>query len=304
MDFALIIQLLANAFLPMAILTLSSFAIILIFKTSTTTNFAQGMISTFGAYVTALFFAKYGVPIYFAIIIGIVFGFLVGVIVDYGIIRRAKIVTPVGKQMITMGIVLIFLGIIPLFVSFAGDIYVPPIIEGSVRLFYDEGRGYHRVIISNHSLLGLGVSLVILASLFLALKFTRWGLAVRATANNERVASLMGINTKMITAISWAIAGGIGALAASFLAGTMSLLTTSEVGMMTTVQVQGFLASVLGGFSTFHGPVVAAFIITITRSFTDFYVSQYSLFIIYGLILAFVMIKPYGIFGKKVTKKV
>ncbi len=304
MDLALFFQLLANAFLPTALLTLSSFAIILIFKTSTTTNFAQGMISTFGAYTTALFFAKYGLPIYWAILVGVVFGFLVGIVVDLGIIRRAKIVTPVGKQMITMGIVLIFLGIIPLFVSLAGDIQVAPVMDGSVRLFYDEGVGYHRVIISNHSLVALVVSLLILAALFISLKFTRWGLAVRATANNEKVASMMGINTKMITAVSWAIAGGIGALAASFLAGTMSLLTTSEVGMMTTVQIQGFLSAVLGGFSTFHGPVVAAFVITLTRSFSDYFVSQYSTFIIYGVVLLIVMIKPYGLFGKKVIKKV
>ena len=304
MDFALFLQLLANAFLPTALLVLSSFAIILIFKTSTTTNFAQGMISTFGAYVTALFFSKFGIPIYWSILVGVVFGFLVGVFVDRGIIRRAKIVTPVGKQMITMGIVLILLGIIPLFVSFAGDIQVPPIVSGSVRLIYDEVRGYYRVIISNHDLVALIISLVILAILFFSLKFTRWGLAVRATANNEKVASMMGINTKMITAVSWAIAGGIGSLAASFLAGTMSLLTTSEVGMMTTVQIQGFLAAVLGGFSTFHGPVVAAFIITITRSFSDYFLSQYSTFIIYGIVLLVVMIKPYGLFGKKVIKKV
>ncbi len=304
MNLMLILQILFNTFLPIALLTISSFAIILIFKTSATTNFAQGMISTFGAYISALVFTKLNVPVFVAILCGMLFGFLFGILVDWGIIRRAKIVTPVGKQMITMGIVLVLLGLIPLFVQLAGDIRLGPIVEGNISLFPHPDTGVARVITSKHRLVAVIIAIVVLAGLFSALKFTKWGLAVRATANNENIASLMGINTKMITAMSWAIAGALGALAASLLVGTKGILTTTDVGMMTTTQVEGFLAGVAGGFSTFHGPVIAAFIMQITRNFSDFYVSQYSTFIIYGLVLFIVMIKPYGLFGKKVIKKV
>lgn len=292
------LDLLSGMLLSSSVIALSTFAIILIFKTSTTTNFAQGMVSAFGAFFSAFLITSHGWNMWLAFAVGIVAGFLLGLLIDFGIIRRAKIVTPVGKQMITMGIVMVLLGIIPPLFIGQIEVVVPRISEGVIRLF--DGK----VIILWHDLIALLVSATLLGVMFLLLKYSRWGLAVRATASNERVASMMGINTKVITAMSWSIAGGMGALGAIFLAGARPLLTSTDVGIMTPIQIQGFLAAVFGGFQTFHGPVIGSLIISLMRVILNYIRSDLAPFIVYGIVLVVVLIKPLGIFGKKVIKKV
>ena len=74
----------------------------------------------------------------------------------------------------------------------------------------------------------------------------------------------MGVNTHVITAATWAIAGGLGVLAAIMLAGGTGQLTST---FMTRYQVNAFLAGILGGFSTFYGPIIGAVIIPLAMSF-------------------------------------
>jgi branched-chain amino acid transport system permease protein len=141
----------------------------------------------------------------------------------------------------------------------------------------------------------------VITSLFILLKYTKWGLGVRATASNERVASMMGVNTKFITAMSWAIAAAIGSLAASLYA---PMVQTLSVGFMVFMQVNGFLAAVLGGFSTFFGPIAGAVLIPLITTFLYDAFDLWNVAIAYLLILFVVLIKPIGLFGKKIAKKV
>jgi branched-chain amino acid transport system permease protein len=125
---------------------------------------------------------------------------------------------------------------------------------------------------------------------------------VRATASNETVASMMGVNTKFITAMSWGLAGGIGALASALFAPTVFTLSPD---LMLGLQINGFLAAVLGGFSTFAGPMIAAFIIPISRVFAwQFLSNEWSNAIVYLLVLLIILIKPVGLLGKRIAKKV
>ena len=165
------------------------------------------------------------------------------------------------------------------------------------------------IVITKHALICLGITVVILAVLFLLLKFSKWGLGVRATASSEFTAELMGIDTHVITAISWALACGLGVLAAVMYAGGG---TSISAGFMTTIQVNAFLACILGGFSTFYGPVIGAVLIPLAAScvgflanFKGFYgISRWQMVIVYVLLLIAILIKPEGLFGKKTVKKV
>ena len=144
--------------------------------------------------------------------------------------------------------------------------------------------------------------------LFVLLRFSKWGLSVRATASNEYVAGMLGINTYVITAISWGLAGALGTLAATMNGGI------NQVGpyFMTSYQVNAFLAGILGGFSTFYGPVVAAFLLPLANNLVVYLanvigkpeLSSWSLVIVYGLALVLIFFKPEGLFGKRTVKKV
>lgn len=289
----------------LCVLILATTGIVLIFKTSVTTNFAQGTMATVGAFTAAKLIGyltrntewEMTTKLVLAMAASALTSFLIGLFVDTVIFRRSKFLNPVGKQMITMGLVLILLGLIPLIFGL-----LPLTIE---QFSYDgkliELTEEMILFVPDHNILTAIITVSMLAVLFLALRFTKWGLGVRATASNEIVAGMMGVNTRLITALSWGIAGAFGGVAAYLYAPLGSQVTVS---FMTSVQVNSFLASVLGGFSTFAGPIVGAILINLFSSISSFFNSVWTSVIVYALVLLLVLAKPLGLFGKKTAKKV
>jgi branched-chain amino acid transport system permease protein len=278
------------------ILVLATTGIMLVFRTSFTTNFAQGMMAMVGVFTTVTLITKLSMNRWLAVLAGVLISFVLGLFIDTVIIRKAKNVSVVGKQMITMGLVIIISALIPI-VYGTIPFEFARFIEGNIN-FNLLGM---ELFITKNGLLILGVAFAIVTAIFIGLYSTKWGLGVRATASNEMVAGMMGINTRVITAMSWSIAGGCGSVAAILMA---SQSGTVEVSMMTSVQVNGFLASVLGGFSSFYGPIVGAFLLPIGKAVIAIFNSLWSSVILYSIILLVVLIKPVGLFGKKIQKKV
>ena len=294
----------------MCVTAIAAFAVTMVFRTSTTTNFAQGSVAALGCYVTADLFRKYGVPVWIGLVPGMAVGIICGLIIDIVIFRNGKNVTPVGKQIITMGLVSIIFGGIPLVFGNQESIPFESLVgKQSKNIVFDFMGG--KIPISVHAIVCLAVTIVVLAVLFLLLKFSKWGLAVRATASNEFTAELMGINSHAITAISWALACALGVLAAVMYAGNGTKITPS---FMTTIQVNAFLACILGGLSTFYGPVVGAVCIPLASTLVSFLqylpiegaagLSRWNMVIVYALMMIVILIKPQGLLGKPVAKKV
>lgn len=288
------------------VLSLATTGIVLIFKTSNTTNFAQGMMATIGAFVAAKLVIYLSqtytemsntAMVLLAMLVGALIAFLVGIFIDAVIIRNSKLPTAVGKQMITMGLVLIITGLIP-------------IVFGNIplslpRMMYGDNIEFTlfsmELVITQNDLLTIIITVVLLAILFSMLRFTKWGLGVRATASNETVASMMGVNTKVITALSWAIAGFLGAVAAVIWAPGQGSLA---VALMVPTQVNGFMAAILGSFGSFVGPLIASIFIPIITGLLTLVTVGWENAIVYAIILVIVLVKPAGLFGKKVAKKV
>lgn len=295
-----ILQTLVSSIMQASVLSLSAFAIMLIFKTSNTTNFAQGMISALGAYIAAVFFSDWSQHLLLSIVAGIIVSFLFGLLIDVIIIRNSKNINAVGKQMITMGIALLLIGFIPLTLQ-KNTPSLDILVQGNISFrFLGE-----TLVVTKHALITFSLATFILVALFLALKFTKWGLSVRSVAGNETVAGMMGINTRWVTAFTWALAGGLGALAASLYGPTVGM--TTNVGFMTPVQIQGFMAAILGGFSMFYGPIVGALLLVFVGNLFGLggeTMGLYKELIIYSLIFVVILFKPLGLFGKKVIKKV
>lgn len=295
MSLRTLIQLLIDSLQYICILSLVTMGIVLIFKTSFTTNFAQGSISTFGAFTCAKLAANYNIPLMLAILIGLISGFVIGLLIDIILFRKAKYVTFVGKQIITMGLVFVITGVIPLIFG------VVPIPAKRFANGTDSFSLFNMTFtITNHAKVSILITAIILITLFIALKYTKWGLGVRATAANETVAGMMGINTRMISALSWAIAGTLGAIAAIMYAP----LTQISPALMISNQVNGFLSSILGSFSSFFGPIVGVIIIQFSESIFAYFNSVWAKVFVYLLILIIILIRPMGIFGKRIAKKV
>lgn len=287
------LNLLFNSLQTGSVYALAALAIVLIFRTSRTTNFAQGSIGTLNAYVAAVILYSWGWSIWAVAIVSMVTAFLTGVLIDTFIIRPAAKTNRIAKQIITLGIIMIITGITP--ILFGVDPYRLPRFIGSGEIeLLGAGLKYNTLFVVLLSLLFMG-------AIFWFIQNTKWGLAIRVTASNEITSKLMGVPTKTVTMMSWATAAMLGTLAAIIIAPQASV----NPNMMFNVQVSAFFAGVFGGFQTFYGPVLAAFIIAFARNSMAFYITDiWGDVIVYMAILVFLFFKPYGIFGKPPVKKV
>ncbi|WP_315118383.1 branched-chain amino acid ABC transporter permease [uncultured Clostridium sp.] len=287
------LQLLFSSLETGSVYALAALGIIIIFRTSRMTNFAQGSIGMFNAFIATVFLMKFNCSAWVAAIVGMIFAIITGILVDVVVIRRANKSSPVAKQIITFGLIMLFLG-------------VAPMIFGSMPLFFPRfiesgALNIGRASITYNALLNITTGIVVMLRLFYLLQRTKFGLAVRVTSSNEQTARLMGVPTKTVTMVAWAIAASLGTLSALMLAPAI----TVNVSMMDNVQINALIACILGGFSTFYGPVLGAYIIGLSRNILLFYVSStWGDAIVYTLILIFIVLRPNGIIGKKVVKKV
>lgn len=279
-----------------SVFALATMGIVLIFRTSKTTNFAQGVIGTFHAFVAATLVIRFGYSIWVALPIALTTAFLMGLLIDLVVIRPARKVSPVAKQIITLGLIMIILGLIPILFG-VDPLNLPrfiPRTEATTLTFFG-------ATVTHNLLLVNAISMALLVFVFWFLMKTRWGLAIRVTASSETTSRLMGIPTKSITMGSWAVAAMFATLAAIIIAPNASV----NALMMTDVQVSAFFAAVLGGFTSFIGPVIGAYIIAFARTLSLYYISsEWGNVIVYLIILVFLFVKPYGLLGKKPIKKV
>jgi len=279
-----------------SVYALAALAIVLIFKTSSTTNFAQGSIGTLNAFVAASLLIKWDWSIWAVAAIAVITSFITGIVIDTLIIRPASKVSPVSKQIITLGLIMVIVGLIPML--FGVDPlrmprFIPITNETTIQLL--------KTTLTYNTIFTILISITLMGFLFWFLKYTKWGLAIRVTASNEVTSRLMGVPTKRVTMASWATAAAFGTLAALIIAPQASV----NVIMMSDIQVNAFFACVLGGFGTFHGPVIGAYIIAFSKNITQHYVTDvWGNVIVYMIILVFLFFKPFGLFGKKPISKV
>jgi branched-chain amino acid transport system permease protein len=302
---AYLLNTLFGSIVPMCITALVTMAITLIFKTSYTTNFAQGVISAFGAYVVSTALSGIGLSLWVSLPIGMLASMLIAVLVDVVIFRNGRYVNALGKQIITMGLISLIVGAIPLIFGLS-DPEFRSFVSGNFIIELADGTS---ASVTKNALVCMALAVVVITTIFLLLRFSKWGLSVRATASNEYVAGMMGINTHVVTAISWGLAGALGALAATINASSGTVVSGY---FMTNYQVYAFLAGILGGFGTFYGPVIAALMIPLANNLIQYFVNVigkpeltgWSMVIVYAIALIIIFFKPQGIFGKKIARKV
>ncbi|NCB35734.1 MAG: branched-chain amino acid ABC transporter permease [Clostridia bacterium] len=300
-----ILQTIVNSLPTIGRYALVTIGIVLIFRTTATTNFAQGLIATFGTFVVTWASLTYtALPMWVCLLLGMAAAFGLGMFVDVALIRRARRITPSGKQMITMGVMMILVN-------------VTPVLFRDITLWTRPGKSFSTAIITfqlfgytlnitEMGLLAFVLAAIVLSLVFAALKFTKWGLGVRATAANENVAQMLGVNTRVITAFSWALAGALASLGGFFTGAGTAL----NVTLMGNAQIYGFLACVLGGFGSFPAPILGAVIIPLIYNFAGNpaimgpNAGMWQNLITFVVVLLLILIFPNGILGKKYIKKV
>lgn len=276
-----------------SIYALAALGIIIVFRTSLVVNFAQGAMGMVCTFMAAYLFNSIGWPVGLAILGGVISAIVLGVLIDFVIIRHTKKVSGDGKQIITLGLMMIIIGVTPLLFG-VDPLNLPRLISsGDVNIL--------GASVSYNGLFNIIFGLVVMVAMFYVLQKTKWGLAVRTTASNESTAKLMGVPTKVVTMGAWAVAAVLGVLSGAMVAP----MTSVTLNIMDEVQTIGLIACVLGGFQTFYGAVLGSYIIGVGRNLLLYYFSSiWGGQILYILILVFLVFRPHGLIGKKVVKKV
>ena len=276
-------------------------ALVLIFRTTGVLNFAQGEMALFSTFVSWWLTSR-DVPVVGAIVISMALSFFAGAVIERVIIRPVEDSrSPLNVVIVTLGLFLGLNSLAQLVFGTDPQQMPSPFPEGSVDLF---GSGNDAIDIGNDTLGLILVLLVECALLYVLLQRTKVGLKLRAVAANPDSARLHGINANRLLMLGWALSAALGALAGSLVA---SERTGFDASLMQTILVYAFAAAALGGFDSLIGAVVAGLVVGVADALTIQYVDALDgieVVLPLALILAVLLVKPNGLFGKRTVERV
>jgi branched-chain amino acid transport system permease protein len=290
------IQLFASGIAVGCLYALIALGFVLIIKATDILNFAHGEIIMISSLLCYFLMAKYHFSFLTASLITILIAALLGVLTER-LVLRPMLGEPIfAVVMITIGLS-IFLrsmaGII-----FGHDNYVFP------SPFPKEPMNLAGITLSMTQIWVMISTALLVLIFFIFFKYSRMGLAMRGTANNQETALLMGISTKRIFAMVWGIAFVTAAIAGIFLANVMVV----NIGLTFTA-ISAFPAIILGGLESIPGAIIGGLAIGVIENLAGGYLDQMigggvkdvTPFVVLFLMLMF---KPYGLFGKKEIERV
>jgi len=272
---------------------LMALAMVIIYKTSEVVNFAQGEMALASAYFTFMLLEIYGFSFISAFILAFVFSLILGAVLEFAVLRRAKEPNLLGLIIITIGMEFIILGLVSW--KFGADQQVFPFPIGPYDSIEIAGT-----FISNLELLSFAIAILVMGVLFVFYRFSKMGMAMKATQQNPIAARIMGIRTKRIMMLTWGISAMVGCVAALL---TAPILL--EPFMMWGPMLKGFSAAVLGGMTSLPGAVAGAYILAIVENLFGGYISiEFKAVVAFAMIVLVLWFKPSGLFARHYVKKV
>lgn len=288
-------QLIISSLVVGSIYALLALAMSITYKASEVPNFAQGemaMISTFTAFVML---SSYGLPFYAAMLITVLFAFILGLLLEFLFLRRAKMPTPLNLIVITIGFQLMLYG-------FAGWKWGSD--QRQINLPFSESKVVFQndvFALTELNLATLIIAGVVLIVIYLLIQRTKLGLAMKACQQNVNASRMNGISANRIMAITFGISSVVGAMAGILVAPILTL----DPSMMWDPLLKGFAAAVLGGMKSLHGVVIGGLLLGLVENLFGFYISiEFKSVVAFAIIVLILYFKPSGLFDKHYVRKV
>jgi branched-chain amino acid transport system permease protein len=268
-----------------------------IYRASQVINFAQGGLLMVGAYLVSVLATGAGLPFALSVAAAIALLAAGGVAFQVLVLQRVLGQPVFVLVMITIGL------------SIAVDSAIPAIFGGNARILGDPwgASAVHAgdVTFSWVRIWTVVCTALILAAYFAFDRFSRYGLAMRATASDQEAALAVGVPIRRVYALTWAIAGGVAAIGGVFLSGFPSSVNPS----LGDVALRAFPAIILGGLDSLPGAVVGGVVIGIVEVLTSGYApgwlgSNFSDVAPYVVMIAVLLVRPYGLFGTRPVERV
>jgi branched-chain amino acid transport system permease protein len=267
-------------------------ALVMIYQATHLVNFAQGEMAMFSTYI-AWSLIESGLPYWVAFGATVVAAFAMGIVIERLIVR------PIADKS-ELAVVVVFIGLLVIFNSVAGFIWTY-----SLKTFPTPfastlipGNKY----LSSHEIGAMLITLLELGALYVFFRFTSLGLAMRAAAYNPVSSRLVGVRVGRMLALGWGLAAVIGAIAGMMVAHVVYL----DPNMMTGILLYGFAGALLGGIDNPGGAVVGGFVVGVAENVLGAYVigTDLKLSMALVLIVGVLTLKPAGLFGKTIVKRV
>jgi branched-chain amino acid transport system permease protein len=286
-------QMLASGIAVGSSYALMGLAMVIIYKTSGVVNFAQGEMSLLSIFLTYMVLEFHGFPFYVAFPGALVFAVLLGFLLEFAVLRRAKEPNVLGMIIITIGLEMILMGLVSW--KFGADPKTMPFPIGPY-----ESVSLGGIFISSLEVLTFFVALIIMIVLFLFLRYSKLGIAMKATQQNPTAARLMGIRTNRILMFTWGLSSLVGCVA-----GLLIAPTTMQPYMMWDPMLKGFAAAVLGGMTSLPGSIFGAYAVGIIENLFGGYVSiEFKSVVAFAIIVLVLCFRPSGLFARHYVKKV
>jgi branched-chain amino acid transport system permease protein len=285
------LQLVITGFALGMVYALIAIGFVIILKCSEAFNIAQGHFVMIGGYLGYTFLVTFGLPIWASLLLAIVTAIMMGLVIE-----RLALRPLVGQPVIAVVMMTIALS---------------TVFEGLATLIWGgEYKTYHGVLptvtlqlgelsIPSETSIGMIVSIVTVATLMLLFRYTKIGLAMRATAEDEQVVQSVGIRVTTVYAFSWVIACVVGVIGGILLGGVSGvMIPLAQVG------IKAFAVVLLGGINSIGGAIVAGIILGVLENVAAGYLdpllpggglANVFPFIVMIIVLVF---RPYGLFGQ------
>ena len=273
---------------------LIALGVVLIYKATETVSFAQGELMMLGAFIGLIVMTSLGFAFWVAFAAAVVAMGVFGIVLDRLVIRPILGQPAFSIVMLTIGIGYVARGAITMVPALGTETHTLPVP------YKDGVWNVGTLVLNVEQMVIIAATVVLSAALYAMFKYSKLGVAMQAASQNQLAAYYMGIPVKRLNGLVWGLAAAVAAIAGLLLAPI-----TFVHANMGFIGLKAMPAAVVGGFGSLPGALVGGLIIGVVESMSGFYLPEgFKDIAAYVVVLIMLVVKPNGLFGEKLRKKV
>lgn len=273
---------------------LIALGVVLIYKATETVSFAQGELMMLGAFIGLVVMTSLGFPFWLAFATAVVAMGAFGILLERLVIRPILGQPAFSIVMLTIGIGYVARGAITMVPTIGTETHTLPVP------YKDQVWNLGTLVLNVEQMVIIAATVVLSGALYAVFRYSKVGVAMQAASQNQIAAYYMGIPVKRLNGLVWGLAAAVAAVAGLLLAPI-----TFVHANMGFIGLKAMPAAVVGGFGSLPGALVGGLIIGVVESLSGFYLPEgFKDIAAYVVVLIMLVVKPHGLFGEKLRKKV
>ncbi len=250
-------------------------------------NLAHGVFAMAGGYVTVTLMNNYDVPFGLSLLAAFVVVAALSVVLERGLYARLYGASELEQVLFTIGLIFMAVAVVRYFWGpLPQRMSLPPQLSGQIDLGFRTFPVYRTFLI--------GISFALVVALWLGIERTSFGAQVRAAVDNRRMAESLGINTRRLFTLTFALGSGL----AAFGGGLGADILAINPGYATEYLVYFLIVVSVGGLGSLRGPFVAALLLGISDTACKYLVPELGAFFIFLAMIGLLLWRPAGLFGR------